>query len=337
MSAAELKQTLIASWPPGASERIDWDDAPGHHLDAIASTLQDNAVQPVEDLAGATAIQTAPAWRIKEWERAFGLSATRTALFGTLGARQRQVTSRWREYGAPTKAMIQSVVAPLLGYADVTDLVVLQSDRTDLRTKHTYACGVIPSSGAFSPGNPIDVYFSVRDDAACSPAGAQCDVTLTHGDLTKVSLTLYSPTSSATVAAGDFGRGAASSTELRAYFKSITATSVYGLWRLRVESSSGSGTLEAAELFAEGFGRDAVCNDGLCGASVFQWAVVYEPLKSQGSPDFDAARAAIARITYATRRSGLVFIADASVGLSAGDYGAIPNDNTTPGACVPNS
>ena len=235
--------------------------------------------------------------------------------------------------------MIQSVVAPLLGYADPSQLVVLQSDRADLREKHTYGSGVIPSSGAFSPGNPIDVYFSVRDDAACSPVGAQCDVTLTHGDLTKVSLTLYSASGqSATVAAGDFGRGAASSMDLRAFFRSITATSVFGLWKLRVSSASGSGTLESAELFAEGFGRDHTRNDGLCGASVFQWAVVYEPDKATaGSSDIEAARAAILRITYATRRSGLVFIADAGVGLSAGDYGAIPNDNSMPSACVPNS
>ena len=54
MSAAELKQTLIAAWPPGASDRVDWDAAPGHHLEAIANTLQDNAVDPVEDLATAT-------------------------------------------------------------------------------------------------------------------------------------------------------------------------------------------------------------------------------------------------------------------------------------------
>ena len=50
MSALELKEAIIAAFPPGASERIDWEGSPGQHVEAIASVIQDKAVDPVEQL-----------------------------------------------------------------------------------------------------------------------------------------------------------------------------------------------------------------------------------------------------------------------------------------------
>jgi len=333
-TAAELKQTLIASWPPGTDGLIDWEDSPGKHIGAMAETFQSHAVAVVEELQQNSTPLTATSAHLRVWERALGLSTTRTARTGTIDRRRAQVVSRLREYGATTIAMIQSVIAPLLDYADPTDLVILEPDFDDLRAKHTYGTGL--DTGVFSVGNPRTLNFYVRDDAFVSPSGAQVDLILDHPNLAQVRLTLYAPDGSgAEIPAGSLGRGAASMMSLRAYFRSLRGVGpIWGYWSLRVESLDGAGEVHDAELFVEGFGRDRVKNDGL-GSAAFSFAAVYEPLKSRGNPDFDAARAAIARISYASRPGALVFIADASVGLSAGDYGSVPSDNATPGACVP--
>ena len=41
--------------------------------------------------------------------------------------------SRLREYGTPTKAMLQAVLAPLPDYADSTELTILAPSRTGSR------------------------------------------------------------------------------------------------------------------------------------------------------------------------------------------------------------
>jgi hypothetical protein len=86
---------------------------------------------------------------------------------------------------------------------------------------------------------------------------------------------------------------------------------------------SGSGTVRAASLFTEGFGRDATRSDGLS-ASVFYYIVIFEPSKSSGSYDLGAASAALARINHATRRGYL------GVAMDDGTLYALADD----AACV---
>jgi hypothetical protein len=231
--------------------------------------------------------------------------------------------------------LIQAVLAPLLGYADASQLVVLQPNRIDERTQHTYGVGDL-GTGSYTGMTQQIIKFYVDDDAALSAMGAQVDLVVTCGDLAELTLTIIAPS-------GEFahiqnlGRGGASALPIRACFPTFKAERILGPWVLEIEAlASNSGNVSDASLFVEGFGRDTAGFDGLS-AAMFEWAVVYEPLKSSGQTDFDAARAAIQRLTYGCRIGGLVFIAGASVGLSTGDYGMIPNDNTLPGGCVPNS
>jgi uncharacterized MnhB-related membrane protein len=70
-------------------------------------------------------------------------------------------------------------------------------------------------------------------------------------------------------------------------------------------------------------------------AAQFELGVVYEADKSNGGADIAAARAAIARISYATRISALI-LREADGVLPAGEYTFLPDDdNAIPDAIIP--
>lgn len=328
-TAEELQQALIGAFPPGTHDRIDWEGTPGNHLLAISQTVLAKAVAPVDELIANACPLTATSDRLRDWERALGLSGSRTARFGALEARRRAVIARLREYGPPTIPMIQSVVAPLLDYADPTELVILEASRTDLRAAHTYT-GVLTSAST-----ALSCVYAWRafDDGRLSDSGVQLDVTLTHGDLTKLSVLVTAP-SGETATATVFGRGAAAGDTIRVCLPDMAAASVMGIWTAQFNASSGAGTVDAVEVFVEGAGRDSSGRPGLSAAK-FELGVVYEADKSSGSADIDAARAAIARITYATRISALI-LREADGVLPAGEYTFLPDDdNAIPDAIIP--
>ena len=330
MSALELKEAIIAAFPPGAAERIDWDDSPGHHVEAIANVLQDKAVDPVEQLILDACPLTCSSARLRDWERALGLSGSKTALFGGLAARRRAVVSRLREYGPPTIPMIQSVMAPLFDYADPDDVVVLECDRPTLRTAHTYT-GVLTTATAALSG--VTYTWRVFDDGRLSASGVQLDVTLTHGDLSKLSVLVTAP-SGETGTASVFGRGAAAGDTVRVCLPDMTAAVVVGEWTAEFNAASGAGTVDAVEAFVEGAGRDSSGRPGLSAAQ-YELGVVYEADKSNGGADLPAARAAIARISYATRIGALI-LREADGTLPAGEYTFLPDDdNAIPDAIIP--
>ena len=330
MSALELKEAIIAAFPPGASERIDWEGSPGQHVEAIASVIQDKAVDPVEQLILDACPLTCGSARLRDWERALGLAGSKTALFGTLETRRRAVISRLREYGPPTIPMIQSVMAPLFDYADPADVVVLECDREDLRAAHTYT-GVLTSGSTALSG--VTYTWRVFDDGRLSDSGVQLDVTLTHSDLTKLSVYVVAP-SGETATASVFGRGAAAGATVRVSLPHMVASSVAGLWTAEFSASAGAGTVDAVEAFVEGAGRDSSGRPGLSAAK-FELGVVYEEDKSSGAADIDAARKAVARITYATRIGALI-LREADGVLPAGEYTFLPDDdNAIPDAIVP--
>lgn len=330
MSALELKEAIIAAFPPGASERIDWESSPGQHIEAIANVIQDKAVDPVEQLILDACPLTCGSARLRDWERTRGLSGSKTALFGTLASRRRAVISRLREYGPPTIPMIQGVLAPLFDYSDPADVVVLKCDRATLRTAHTYTGVLTSASTAISC-----VYtWRVVDDGRLSASGVQLDITVTHGDLTKLSAYVVAP-SGETATVSDFGRGAASGDTVRVCLPDMTAASVMGEWTVEISASSGAGTVDAVEAFVEGAGRDSSGRPGLSAAQ-YEYGVVYEADKSNGGADIAAARAAIARITGT--RIGALILREAGGVLPDGEYAFLPGDyNALPGAIIPGS
>lgn len=323
--SAELKNTLLSSLPPGVSDQLAPDVV--EHFGAVAATMQ-HGVDVVDTLAINASPLTSGSERLRDWERYLGIADTRTALWGTLDARRAAVISRLREYGTPTIAMIRAVLAPLLGYGDSSTLTLLEPSRTSIRTSNEYLGTV--GNATMSMVSPGIWIFWVSDGGRCAGVPV-LDVTITTtGDNADTAIGLQAPSGQLYVVYGKL-RGTATSQTYRVYFPAAAAESVMGRWRAFVYlSGANTGTFDAARLFIEGVDRDG----GKAGG-VFEWAAVYEPTKSTGSPDFPAALAAAGRLGLATRRGGIVHIADAAVGLAVGDYAMIPSDNAVPSEFVP--
>ncbi len=324
--SAELKNTLLSSLPPGVSEQLAPDVV--EHFGAVAATMQ-HGLDAVDTLAVNASPLTAGSERLRDWERYLGIADTRTALWGTLDARRAAVVSRLREYGTPTAEMIRAVLAPLLGYSDSSTLTLLEPSRSSIRTTNEYLGSL--GNATMSMVSPGIWIFWVSDGGRCAGVPA-IDVTITTSDdNTATAIGLQAP-SGQLYMVYDKLRGTATSQTYRVYFPEAAAeSSVMGRWRAFVYLSGvNTGTLDAARLFIEGVDRD-----GGKASGIFEWAAVYEPLKSSGSPDFSAALAAASRLGLATRRGGIVHIADAGVGLAVGDYAMIPSDNAVPSEFVP--
>ena len=101
---------------------------------------------------------------------------------------------------------------------------------------------------------------------------------------------------------------------------------IYGLWSAQVYTNApaDSGTVTAASLFAEGFGRDITGHDGGSWPK-FEWAVVYEPSKSGGNPRSTRPGRRLRRINYGSRIGAVVLRSTGST-LAASDYAFLPDD-----------
>ena len=322
--ALDIKAALIAAFPPGVEDVLDWSDSPGAHVGAVAETIKAAGTDHVERLADDATPATCSVERLSSWERGLNLPVGR----GTLAGRRAAVISRLREFGATTLSKVRAVMAPLLD-ADPASIVILEADRTALRDLHTYEWAGSAGFGL------VAATFKVRvaDDARVSGSGAQLDLTLTHPDLSTVTVQLAAPDGTTKSRAG-IGRGAAAGDVVRIYFKDLAGAAAGGTtggtWTVSLYDLGLSGTVTAASLFVEGFGRDSTRRDGLS-AAVFDWAVVGDPAVMGPNADLDAARAALSRVSYACRPGSLV-----EPNTTFGDVAALPGE-AVPGATVPGS
>ena len=121
---------------------------------------------------------------------------------------------------------------------------------------------------------------------------------------------------------------------VRVYIPETEGEGIYGTWTVTV-SGDGTGLLSQVDLFVEGEGLDSGGASGR-GTAAAWWGVIFEPSKSSGSYDLDAARLAVARLTMASRWSNILRRSEGGGALAAGDYAAIPGDpGALPGAAVP--
>jgi len=323
---SETREALLASLPPGVRDMLA-DDVIAL-FDATASTIDDSAIAAIDTLDADSSLLTCGSDRLRRWESDLGIAPTRTALFGMLPARRAAVISRLREYGTPTVAMLQSVLAPLLDYADPSTLTILEPARADVRSANTYY-GVLVNA-AMSMISAGIWQFYVSDGGRCAGVPAVDIKITTVLENTDTVVALQAPDGTYYQVYSKLLRSTSGTN--RVYFPEAKAvTAIMGAWRVYVYLSvANTGTLDDAHLLVEGVDRD-----GGRASGIYEWAAVYEPTKSQGSPDFDAAVAASQRVGLATRIGGVVMIADAAVGLAAGDYAGIPNDNTKPSGFVP--
>ena len=331
ITAQELKDELIGAFPPGVEEFIDWNDAPGDLLQASGETIAGTAIDASERLRQDTNPLTCGSTKLADWENTLKLATTKTARTGTVTQRRRAVISRLREYGPPSIPFIQAILGPLLDYPDPSQLVVLESDHTAQNLAHTYSWTSSVTYTAYI--FPI-VYLFVRDDANVSAAECWVDFTITTTNFVGLGVYLTAPNGTA-IAIQPKWTGSASGTTFRLYFKGFAGLPIFGLWSVEFFSNAlNSGTVTAVNLFCEGFGKDITGHDGGSWPK-FEWAAVYESSKSNGNPDFDAARAAVKRINYGSRIGAIVLRSTGNT-LAAGDFAFLPDDaNALPDEMIP--
>lgn len=259
------------------------------------------------------------AYKLGEWEAALGLSQTPIALAGNATLRRLQIISKLREQGAFTVANIQSILGPLLGYANPSQLKIIEANRAALTTLHTYTPW--PTGVILSANTSTTKSIWVADDGSVSDGGILLSFTILCNNPELVSVTLTNPDGrigSAVPIAGGSGAqklqtftwsaGTLPAVGLTAYQAQLRAAGFFdgmyitGNWTVTVSTGAQSGGATVAinpfGLFVEGGGvRDAAGNSGL-GEQTHDWIVQYDA--SLGSaPNFAAVRAAISRISPA--------------------------------------
>lgn len=302
---------LVALWPPGVRDLYDLDNPSSdvcNFFAALAQAFRAFGTSLVDELRlelnPGTAVEKLP-----DWEAALGIAATRRPTTST-SVRQAAVVSKLREAGSYSRAELEAILGPLLGYTDPTQLAVVETSRAGLTSIHerVVAGGAIPGSG----GGSLTVLFYVDDAPAVSAAGVRVRLRLTHGSLADVGATLTGPTADGSRAhvtwpPGTLGRGAAVAADVLARSLAAAGLRSEGLWQLDVYSAGAAGTLVAAGLFVEGAGRDSAGWDGR-GSEVFEWAVYADPsLEGTAWPsDRAAALRAMTRIQPAHTRGAVL-------------------------------
>jgi hypothetical protein len=266
-------------------------------------------------------------WRLPDYEAALGLSTTQTALTGTPTARRAQIISKLREQGASTIFNIQSILGPLLGYVDPTQLQVFECNRAALTAAHTYMNG---SGAVFISPTTQTVY--VADDGSVSDAGAQLFITVTATSVADLQLTLTGPASgvgagiaSKVWPAGSIPGGNVSGAQFRLNFPEAAGHKLLGEWALTMSSAASAVQVISWSLFVEGGGlRDAQGGSGL-GEEMHEWGVFVDPVLALAQ-NIPAVKAAMTRIQPADSVADLLYsVAGAYPDVSSGINSALPD------------
>lgn len=337
----DLKEELIAAFPAGIEDVIDFDDpdGPGPFLEAVATVLKERGTDQVDQLRDELCPTTATSGTLLSWEKSLNVDQNKIALGGSVAARRNQVNARLRERGTLTKGMIQAVVGLLLDYSDVSQLVVLECPRDLLRAAHTRS-NLFAFGAGIALNAPITSLFSNwRDDPRVAESGPQVDLDIA-GNVANVAVTLTGPGGQAqTWAAGTLGRGTRVQGDwVRVYFPSLAGVAIFGTWTLLVTGTAGE-TLYEARLFCEATGRYLdyrnVTQNGL-GSEIFHWGVVAEESKMGANADVSAALAALKRISYGGASMHMVRRTGGTNALAAGKFAMFPgNLNAFPNESIP--
>lgn len=259
------------------------------------------------------------AYKLGEWEAALGLSQTPIALGGNGTLRRLQIVSKLREQGAFTVSNIQNILAPLLGYANPSQLKIIEANRTALTAAHSYSPWPI---GVVIANNTTSTAVAwVADDGSVSDGGVFLSFTILCNSPELVSITLTNPDGHLGTPKPGFGlagfqqsqsytwpAGTLPAVGFNAYQAQLRAPGYFdgmyitGSWKVSISAGSqaGGGNVQVnpISLFVEGGGvRDVAGNSGL-GEQMHDWIVQYDA--SLGSaPNFAAVRAALTRIAPA--------------------------------------
>lgn len=312
MSSADyldLKQELISGFPPGTEDWLDWldPDGPGPLMEATGHVLEDRGTAQVDALRLELSPLTCSAAGLARWERTLDLQNSRITLRGDTERRRAQVLSRLREVGNSNKRMVQTILNSFLLYADQTQIELMESNRSQVRTANEKRhFGVVDfGPGAIPPTAQIS--WVVWDDPRVSKGGVQVDLNVTCSDLSTLEISLYAPDGavySQVMPLGVGGRTAGpGGVNLRIYEPRFAGHGkIFGTWRMSITSANVGDSLLGAVLLVEGLGRyddwrGVPCN-GL-GAAMYEWGVVVDAALLGTDYDLDGARHAVRRLSYA--------------------------------------
>lgn len=299
----EVRQALLALFPPGDADLYAWDDPRSfvaRHAAAIATAARLKGTDAVDELRRERRPQDAVA-KLPDWERAFGLSKSRTTERGTIGQRQGQVVARWRENGASTPDRIRAAFAAVLGY----EPDVLEHSRAALTAANTYQ---LPGAPITVPANAsAAVPIAVADNAPVSQAGARLTLAVTTAAAEALDVQLDAPDGTTASWSAPFGAGAVAGATFVLYAPELAGARADGAWTLTVANHSGNAaTLHTGSaLFVEGIGRDLVTGAEGLGANIFEWAVLVDPARLTAAADLEAAAALVPRWSPAHARGYL--------------------------------
>ncbi len=266
-----------------------------------------------QEMNPATSIQ-----KLSDFETALGLTTTFAAVSGTNAQRQNGVIAKFRESGAFTVFNTRSILGAILGYADPSQVSVMETSRASLKTAHTYAGAAI----SIPASNSASGIVALGDGGTVSAAGVQLVVTVTHATAANLSFKLQSPSGgSVTWPAGTI-TGNVSGLAVYLYAKSFAGTGTQGTWTLTI-TNAGAGTGSATWTeFVEGIGPGMAT-----GGAIFDWGVYADPTKTN-SPDIASARQAIARIKHGHTVGNLIQSIAPYPDVDSGVHAAIPDEAT---------
>lgn len=333
LSVDDVKALLVSLLPPGSGDlyALRNSDNIGGLFYAISRTLKAYGLDRLDqlrlELNPSTMVE-----KIPDWELACGLTNTPVAKFGTTAQRRNAVLAVLRAHASFSLDDIRAAVQPYFLYTDPTQIEIIETDRDDLRTAHTYTNASPIIIGMNSSGSSL---IQVLDDPQVSSAGATIQIELT-GLLEEVGFTVTCPDGSAVdFAPGYLGAGAVVFQVYTLFCKQLAGRSINGSWRFEVRTGGTAGaTVDAWTLFVEGLGviynyLGQRVGQGL-GAAIYEFAVVADPALLGTGYDLNAAYRAIQAIKPAHVLGSLV-VQNVVAGVCA-----IPDEpETIPDACIP--
>ena len=335
LSVDDVKALLVSLLPPGSGDlyALRNSDNIGGLFYAISRTLKAYGLDRLDqlrlELNPSTMVE-----KIPDWELACGLTNTPVAKFGTVAQRRNAVLAVLRAHASFSLDDIRAAVQPYFLYADPTQIEIIETNRDDLRTAHTYVNASPIILGVNATGGTV---INVLDDPRVSPAGATVQIELT-GLLEELSFTVTGPDGSGGAVqfpAGHLGAGSVTFEVFTLFCKQFAGQSIHGPWRFDVRTGPTMGaTVDAWTLFVEGLGviydyMGQRAGQGL-GAAIYEFAVVADPALLGTGYDLNAAYRAIQAIKPAHVLGSLV-VKNGVAGVCA-----IPDEpETIPDACIP--
>ncbi len=288
----EVLSLFIQLWPPG--RLYDWYNPASYisrFFDGVAEALKTFGYDFLDrlrrEINPATWVEKLP-----DWEHALDLADEATALEGTIAQRQAAVIAKLREFGAFTLDFTRATIGPLLGFANPSQLLVVETDRAKMRAAHTYSDG----QGHSSPASSVSMSVYVPDGGVVSDAGAQVliDVAAPPGQNLHVVLTAPGGQQKGWT----YAPSAPPSTALILYAAELADVPCNGQWRLLVENvpAVGAVMVNAWSIFVEGSGLSGL------GGDMCDWGVYADPTLegTSGVPSNQGAAArTISRIQHA--------------------------------------